>query len=108
MGANDQIVAFNDEITHWGRRKIELQGLPQFAVVEGKVNAQFSAGKQQPFANWIFSHCVHVSIRWKSTSDLRPRLAEIMRAINVWRDVVHLVAIDCDICSGHVVWGGID
>ena len=108
MRGHDEIVVLNDQITNWCRRKIELQRLPALAIVERNVDAGFRAGKQQAFAHSVFAHGMHVSSCGNSVDDLSPRFAEVVRAIDVRRDVVHLVTVDRDVSSRGVMRRSVD
>src|SRR5262249_45361050 len=97
MRRRDQVIAMNLKIVDRDRGKVQLQRLPVAAVVERKINAGLGAGKDQSFAFGIFAHRADVRTFRNAVGDWDPGLAEVTGAINVWTEIVQLVAINSHI-----------
>ena len=102
MRRNHEVVAVNGQVTHRGRGKIQLQGLPLTAVVKGDIDAKLGPRIEQPFLLGILAHCVDKVRRFEASRDRLPALAVISRAVNVGRLVVHAMALHRRIGHGGV------
>jgi hypothetical protein len=108
VGSDDEIVTMNHEIADGADGQVILQRAPSGAIVEGNEDADFGAGEKQAFAHGIFAYGVDIGIFWQACDGLLPRLAVIVRAIDIRMKVVNLMAVDCCISCGRVVAGSFD
>ena len=96
------------EIADRGRRHVQPQRLPVIAVVERHVDLRLRAGEQQTFALGILAHHADRRAARDAIDDLRPRLAAIMRAVDVRVHVVEAQRVDRRVRGQRVEPAGID
>src|SRR6185295_6920499 len=81
------------------------------AVVERDVDAEFGAGIEQPGAIRILTNHAR-GLVWSdavlSVGEPGPRLAEVVGAINVWREIAEQIPIDGDISGSGSLWARLD
>ena len=78
-------------------RQIQLEGLPVRAVIERNVHAEFGARVEQAGAIGILADDARGLVRGDAVlaiGEARPGLAEIVRAVDVRREVAEQVAVD--------------
>ena len=92
--SEDQIVVVKGEVAHRGRRQVELQRLPVVAVVKRDEHTQLGTGDEQAATFGIFFDRLHVDARRQAAGDLLPRLARVLRAIDVRIVVLEAMTID--------------
>ena len=101
MSSNHHIVMMHDEIADRSRRQIHLQRLPMIAVVPRHIHGAFSAGKKQSLAFGVFAHRVDGLVIGQAARDLLPRLAAVVRAIDIRMQIIEPEAVHRGVCS----WG---
>ena len=81
--AHDDVVAVDDEVANRCRRHVQPQRLPICAVVERDMDGSLRPGEKQAFARWVFSDRVDGGVVGQAVDNLLPRLAGVVRAIDV-------------------------
>ncbi len=94
MGAQDEIVVFDDQIAHGCDRHVQAQRLPVVPVVYREVHGPLGAGKEQPLPLRILLHRVDGLTRRDAGDDLRPRLPAVARPVDVRVQVVEAERVD--------------
>ena len=99
-----EIGFFDPDIGDLHVRQIERQRMPRPAVVVRVVDAVLGAGIEHVAAFRILANRVRVVVRLQAVHDLRPRLAEIVRAEEIRRVVAQQRLLHCRVrgtCREH-------
>ncbi len=92
-----QVVLLHRDVGYLQIRKIERERFPLRTVVPRNVESMFGSGVEQAGPRRVFSYGVHVVVGANAGDDLRPRLAPVVRAVDVGRAVVLQVTLGCEI-----------
>ena len=93
--ADDEVVVFDDEIADRGRRHVQPQRLPVVPIVERHVDLRLRAGEEQSLALRILAHHADRRAARDAVDDFLPRLAAVMRAVDVRVHVVEPQRVHC-------------
>ena len=72
------------------------------AVVPGDVNGALGSSKEKPLAFRIFAHGVYRFVIRQTGGDFLPRLATVVRAVDVRMQVIQAEAVDGGISRDNV------
>ena len=106
--ADDQVVVLDDEIAHRRRRHVQPQRLPVVAIVERHVDLRLGSGEEQPLALRILAHDADRRAAGNAVDDLLPRLAAVVRAVDVRVHVVEPQRVHRRIRRERIEAAGID
>src|SRR5205085_5389596 len=108
MGRDDKVVLLDEEIGYLHVRKIQREGLPAVAIIPRDVDPVLRSGVEQTAALRIFANGMDEIVAANAADDLRPRLAEVVGAIDVGRAVVVLVILGREIRRTWIVRRRVD
>ncbi len=91
---DDEVVAVHLDVAHGRHRQVELQRLPLRAVVVRDVHPLLGGGVKHAAARVVFADGVDEDVGGDAFDDERPRLAAVVRAVDVRLRVVEAVAVD--------------
>ena len=94
MRADDEVVVFDDQIADRRGRHVQPQRLPVVAIVERDVDLRFRSGEEQPLALRILAHDADRRAAGNAVDDLLPRLAAVVRPVDVRVHVVEAERVD--------------
>src|SRR6185437_13850773 len=103
-----EIAIFHRQIRDGHNGQVQLETLPAAAIIKGNVDARFGSGEKKPWTGRILTNGAHKCVRRNPVYDERPRLAVIVRAINVRPEIIHLITVHRSIGGGRIVGGGLD
>ena len=89
-----QIVIFNNHVTHGACSHVQAERLPVIAIIKGNIDSALCCGKEHSTAHRIFTHGIHIFIGGNPVDDFCPGLAGIVRAQNVWTQIVQAERVD--------------
>jgi len=89
----DEITAVDVDVAHRRARQIELQRLPQRAVVRRVVDARLRSREEQSAAHRVLADRACVGAVRDASRDRRPRLAEIGRLQEIRFEIVQLISV---------------
>ncbi len=94
MGSDHQIVVLQNKIMDGRDRQVQLQWLPIRTSVVGNEHSGFGACVKNARFHGVFPDDVHIGAIRDTFGDLQPGFSEIAGLINIWFEIVELVAID--------------
>ena len=108
LRGDDEVAVLDRKVRDRRDRQVALERLPARAVVEGDVEPGLRAGVEQTSTDRILPHDAREGLVGDAGDDLRPRLAEVGRLVEVRTEVVQLVHRRRDVRGGLVARRGLD
>ena len=103
-----QIIILDHKVVDWRNRQVELERPPVRSTVERDEYARLRSCIEQGLLRGIFTHGMNVSSVRDAVGEHGPTFAEIGRLVDVWLEIVELVAIERNVGCTCVVRRGFD
>ena len=97
MGADDQVLVLDHEITNRRRRHVQPQRLPLVTIVKRHRDVQFTGSEQQTPSYRILTHGINRRAVRQAGDDAAPAAAAVTGAVDVRAEVVESQCVHRDV-----------